>query len=105
MAATKNQTDREIDLEKGRTVSLDEAIDALQSIRDSAETIAHRVKAERDDTALLILGQVGKGEKCTSLEVEIGNNLEMAAIIALAMKENPRLRVVIEAAVNAVTTT
>ena len=105
MEARKNQTDREIDLEKGRTVPLDEAIDALRSIKDSAETIAHRVKAEHDDTALLILGQVDMGKKCTCLEVKIGNNLRMVAMIAHTMKENPRLRAVIEAAVNAVTTT
>ena len=85
----------EMDLGGGRTVSLDEAIDALQSINGPAETIAHRVNAERDDTALLVLGQVDKGEGCATIRALMGNGKEISFMIARAMKEEPSFKAAI----------
>ena len=105
MAARKNQTDRVIrdanDLEGGRIVSLEEAVDALQSFERPAKTIAHRASAECDDTALLILGQINTGENLTCVRTLVGKNEEIASMIAYAMKTDPNFKAIIVAAVMA----
>ncbi len=102
MEARKQTNDRVVrsaeDLGEGRTVSLDEAVNALESFNGPIETIAHRANNEHDDTALLVIGQVDKGEGCTTIRALIGNGLEISFAIARAMKEEPAFRAAVRRA-------
>lgn len=78
--------------ENKRIVSEKEALEALRGISQLAETIADRRNTEPKETALLVIGQVGKTNgKVDITNVLIGNHLDIAYLIADAMKKDPAI--------------
>jgi hypothetical protein len=80
-----------------RAVSLDEAVNALVDINEAAETIAHRANACQDSTALMVLGQIDRGEnKIATVRSIIGTTTELSFMICEAMRKVPALKIIIK---------
>lgn len=91
------------DLGERRAVSLEEALDALFSINEPLETIAHRINSEKDDSAVLIVARMDKGDDSSArLTALLGNGVNAASALAETMIADPQFKTVIRAACFAV---